>query len=86
MASTFLGGAVFSHRPSPAVPHRKLVITASVAENVKVARESSKRETENGRREMLFAAVAAAVCSVSGVAAADYARGTPEAKKAYAPV
>ncbi|KAL6994761.1 hypothetical protein U1Q18_044528 [Sarracenia purpurea var. burkii] len=45
-------------------------------------------ERESGRRrDLVFAAAAAAVCSVAGVAAAvETKRGTSDAKKIYAPV
>ena len=52
---------------------------------VKVSYED--KEGINGRRNLMFAAAAAAVCSVPGMATADEPkRGTPEAKKIYAPI
>lgn len=55
-------------------------------EKNRVSYESDK-EGNNGRRNMMFAAAAAAVCSVAGMAMADEPkRGTPEAKKIYYPV
>ena len=55
-------------------------------ESVKLSGDT-KIECNNGRRELMFAAAAAAVCSVAGVAAAGEPKpGTPEAKKVYAPV
>ncbi|KAI3966023.1 hypothetical protein MKX01_010980 [Papaver californicum] len=47
----------------------------------------SNKESKNARREIMFAAAAAAVCSLGGVALADGPKnGSAEAKKAYAPV
>uniref|UniRef100_A0A5B7AJX3 Photosystem II 5 kDa protein n=1 Tax=Davidia involucrata TaxID=16924 RepID=A0A5B7AJX3_DAVIN len=89
MTASFLAGSTLSGR-SPATTGRRLVITnsakASEGERVKVSYES-KKESNNGRRDLMFAAAAAAVCSVAGVAVAEGPqRGTPEAKKIYAPV
>ncbi|XP_022770092.1 photosystem II 5 kDa protein, chloroplastic-like [Durio zibethinus] len=75
---------------SPTIAHRRLVV-ANVAkgaqvESVKLSGDS-KRECNNGRRELMSAVAAAAVWSVAGVAAAGEPKpGTPEAKKVYAPV
>ena len=55
-------------------------------ESVKLSGDT-KRECSDGRRELMFAVAAAAVCSVAGVAAAEEPKpGTPEAKKVYAPI
>lgn len=59
---------------------------AAEVESVQLSGEN-KRESNNSRRDLMFAAAAAAVCSVAGVAAAEDPKpGTPEAKKFYAPV
>ena len=60
--------------------------TGGDGEKVKLNYDA-KKEGNNGRREMVFAAAAAAVCSVAGIAMADGPKpGTPEAKKIYAPI
>ncbi|XP_010695154.2 photosystem II 5 kDa protein, chloroplastic [Beta vulgaris subsp. vulgaris] len=86
MSASFLGGAATR---SPAVAsHRRLVITNSVKPNtVNVSCENKQEGSSNGRREIMFAAAAAAIASVAGVAVAqEPKRGTPEARKAYASV
>ncbi|XP_022756806.1 photosystem II 5 kDa protein, chloroplastic-like [Durio zibethinus] len=75
---------------SPRIAHRRLVVANAAkgaeVESAKLSGET-KRECNNGRRELMFAAAAAAVCLVARVAAAEEPkRGTPEAKKFYAPV
>ncbi|XVE76730.1 hypothetical protein DITRI_Ditri13aG0004900 [Diplodiscus trichospermus] len=75
---------------SPKIAHRRLAVANAAkkaeVETVKLSGET-ERECDNGRRELMFAAAAAAVCSVAGVAAAaEPKRGTAEAKKLYAPV
>ena len=82
MSATFLSGAALTRRPSLAAPRRSLVISAKAGG----AETEEKREGDNGRREMVFAAAAAAVCSLASVAMAEPSRGTKEAKKQYAPV
>ncbi|XVF22942.1 hypothetical protein REPUB_Repub12eG0214400 [Reevesia pubescens] len=89
MTASFLGTSSLT-KGSPKIAHRRLVVANAAkgaeVESVKVSVETN-RECNNGRRELMFAAAAAAICSVAGVAAAeDPKRGTPEAKKFYAPV
>ncbi|GFZ13021.1 photosystem II 5 kD protein [Actinidia rufa] len=64
-----------------------------MAKASKVSNEGLSLKSENmeeggsGRRDLVFAAAAAAVCSIAKVAAAgEPKRGTAEAKKEYAPV
>ncbi|GMI97431.1 hypothetical protein like AT1G51400 [Hibiscus trionum] len=46
-----------------------------------------KQESSSGRRDLVFAAAAAAVCSFANVAMGEEPKpGTPEAKKKYAPI
>ncbi|XP_074295547.1 photosystem II 5 kDa protein, chloroplastic-like [Silene latifolia] len=85
MAALFIGGTTVSS--SPVIPPRRLVITNSM----KTSCQNQGEKSSNGRREVLFAAITATVCSVSaGIALADDKkppkRGSPEAKKAYGPV
>ena len=55
-------------------------------ENMKITCDTEK-DGSNGRRNLMFAAASAAVCSVAGIAVADDPkRGTPEARKIYAPI
>ncbi|WJX36866.1 hypothetical protein P8452_24701 [Trifolium repens] len=71
------------------VPQKRLVVNAVRAvEGEKMVSSDNDKEGSNGRRDLMFAAAAAALCSVAGVAMADDEprRGTPEAKKKYGPV
>lgn len=87
MAASFLGGGSAIANRSPVATQRRFVVVNAgrrvEGENVKVSHENA-----NGRRNIMFAAAAAAaVCSVAGMAVADEPKpGSPEAKKAYAPV
>lgn len=87
MAASFLSSSAIANR-SPVASRRSLVVVANAArtvdgEKMKVSYDNDKE----GRRNIMFAAAAAAVCSVAGMAVADEPkRGSPEAKKAYAPV
>ncbi|XP_058203508.1 photosystem II 5 kDa protein, chloroplastic-like [Rhododendron vialii] len=98
VTASFLGGAT---RPggSPATTatathRRSLVIIRScmpksVGGEGKISQEISKNDqsSSSGRRDLVFAAAAAAVCSGAGFAAAEEPkRGTPVARKIYAPV
>ncbi|GFY90470.1 photosystem II 5 kD protein [Actinidia rufa] len=91
MTASFLGGATLGHRSPATTSHRRLVIvnsakTTLVGENVKMSHKS-KDESSSGRRDLMFAAAAAVVSSIAGVAVADEPkRGSLEAKKIYAPV
>ncbi|KAK6235576.1 hypothetical protein SCA6_010913 [Theobroma cacao] len=74
----------------PSTTARRGVIVAKAseaAEGEKGSREL-KQGSNNGRRELVFAAAAAAACSIANVAmgAEDPKAGTPEAKKKYAPI
>ncbi|KAJ9685682.1 hypothetical protein PVL29_017640 [Vitis rotundifolia] len=92
MTSSFLGGACLADRSPAAAARRRLVVVnsarAAAAEGEKVKLNyDAKKEANNGRRELVFAAAAAAVCSVAGIAMAGEPKpGTPEAKKIYAPI
>lgn len=63
---------------------------SSKAENVSMEfKNKDESSSSNGRRELVFAAAAAAACSIAKVAMAESEepkRGTPDAKKKYAPV
>ncbi|KAJ4979682.1 hypothetical protein NE237_010462 [Protea cynaroides] len=92
MSNSFLSSINVSERRSIAT-HRRLVVAkaakAAEAEQVKLSCNNDKKnESSSGRRDLMFAAAAAAVCSIAGVAVAreEPKRGTPEAKKIYAPV
>lgn len=89
MTAPFVGGAVSTGSRMPT--NRRLAVVARAtgiegAEQVEV----NKDQVKNSRRDMMFAAAAAAVCSAAaacGAAMADEPkRGTPEAKKKYAPI
>ena len=89
MAASLIGSSVISNRSPVASPRRLVVANASKAvegDKTRISYENVK-EGNNGRRDMMFAAAAAAVCSVAGMAMADEPkRGTAEAKKTYAPI
>ncbi|KAL5708171.1 hypothetical protein ACHQM5_018995 [Ranunculus cassubicifolius] len=86
---SFLGGLTSTERSTTTQSRRRTLVVAKAAsssEGVAVKIED-KKENKNGRRDLMFAAAAAAACSIAGIALADEpARGTPEAKKAYAPI
>ncbi|XP_074308426.1 photosystem II 5 kDa protein, chloroplastic-like [Silene latifolia] len=84
MAASFLGVGGAS-----ACPRRAVITNSAQPKIVQQVRFEKKGEAENnnGRREVVFAAITATICSVAGLALADEPkRGTPEAKKAYGPV
>ena len=88
MTTSILGGAALANR-SPVATQRRLVVAnaARAVEGGKMVSYDSDKEGSNGRRNLMFAAAATAFCSVAGIAVADEPkRGTPEAKKKYAPV
>ncbi|KAF9596054.1 hypothetical protein IFM89_006981 [Coptis chinensis] len=89
-APTFIGSLTASERSSTTRGRRSLVVAkaAGSTEGVAVKQvDNNKKENNNGRRDMMFAAAAAAACSLAGIALADVPpRGSPEAKKLYAPV
>jgi hypothetical protein len=87
MTASILGCSAVTNRSTVATPRRLVVKAVRSVEGEKMVRyENEKEGSKNGRRNLMFAA--AAVCSVGGVAMADDEpkRGTPEAKKKYAPV
>ncbi|XP_045820618.1 photosystem II 5 kDa protein, chloroplastic-like [Trifolium pratense] len=88
MTASILGCPAVSNRSTVATPRRLVVKAIRAVEGEKMVRYENDKEGNNGRRNLMFAAAAAAVCSVAGVAMADDEpkRGTPEAKKKYAPV
>ncbi|EEF44624.1 photosystem II 5 kDa protein, chloroplastic [Ricinus communis] len=87
MAASFLSSNSLGSQ-SPVTARRTLVVANAAAGGQKVKmNHDSEKESSNGRRDLMFAAVAAAACSVAGVAAAEEPKaGTPEAKKFYSPV
>ncbi|KAI4333119.1 hypothetical protein L6164_017964 [Bauhinia variegata] len=89
MTASFLGSAALANQTPVAGQRRVILASAARAvegEKVKVSSETDK-EIPNGRRNLMFAAAAAAVCSVACMAMAEEPkRGTPEARKAYNPV
>lgn len=91
MTASFLGGAaVPKNLPVAGAANRRgmLVVKASkvdVGEKINMVEDEG---SSNGRREMVFAAAAAAVCSLAKIAMADEEpkAGTPDARKKYAPI
>ncbi|KAK7821957.1 photosystem II 5 kDa protein, chloroplastic-like [Quercus suber] len=92
MTASFLAGAtstVTKQHPSSS-PRRGLVVAkASEGEKTNLEFNNSKEERgSSGRRDLVFAAAAAAAAfSVAKVALADEPKkGSPEARKKYAPI
>ena len=89
MTASFLGSSALTNR-SPVATQRRVVVASAArpVEGEKMVKVSYEdKEGINGRRNLMFAAAAAAVCSVPAMAVADEPkRGTPEAKKIYAPI
>ncbi|KAG9449403.1 hypothetical protein H6P81_009368 [Aristolochia fimbriata] len=89
MTSSLVGGISAAGRTS--VNNRRQVVMAKAAA-VSVEGASSDQGNGESRRNLMFAAAAAAVCSAAAgcgdaVALADEPkRGSPEAKKKYAPI
>jgi len=88
MTSSMVGFPAITNRSSVATQRRFVVSATRAVEGQKTVKYDNDKEGSNGRRDLMFAAAAAAVCSVAGVAMADDEpkRGTPEAKKKYGPV
>ncbi|XWS73567.1 hypothetical protein CRYUN_Cryun02cG0140200 [Craigia yunnanensis] len=73
--------------PSTTARRGLIVAKASGADNGKKATWELKQESSNGRRDLVFAAAAAAACSVANIAMGEEPKaGTSEAKKKYAPI
>lgn len=91
MMASFLGGASVAHRPSVGQQRSLVVARATVrAESQDLAKPNvDVDEKISGRRAAMLAAAAAAAISVVGhgiALAEEPKRGTPEARKAYAPI
>lgn len=86
MTASILGCPALANRFVATNQRRLVVVNAARAiEGEKTV--SYDKEGSNGRRDLMFAAATAALCSVAGMAMADEPKnGTPEAKKKYAPV
>ena len=88
MTASFPTGSAMAKQPST-TPRRGLIVAKAsrATEGVNVEMKN-KEESSSGRRDLMFAAAAAAACSFARVAIADEEprRGTPEAKKKYAPI
>ncbi|KAG6761016.1 hypothetical protein POTOM_034205 [Populus tomentosa] len=88
MTASFLTGSAMAKQPST-TPRRGLIVAkasrTTEGENVEM---KNREESSGGRRDLMFAAAAAAAYSIARVAIADEEprRGTPEAKKKYAPI
>jgi len=98
MPASFLGGSASAaaaagatRTPPTAIRHGGLVV-AKAAMRVPADQSRDTQEAENSsstkRRDLVFAGVAAAACSLAKMAMAEEEpkRGTPEARKKYAPV
>ncbi|KHM99202.1 Photosystem II 5 kDa protein, chloroplastic [Glycine soja] len=86
MTASILGCPAVTNR-SAATQRRSVVVNAA-SKSVEGEKVSYDNNGSNARRNLMFAAAAAAVCSfAAGMALADEPKpGTSEAKKKYAPV
>ncbi|CAK9164709.1 unnamed protein product [Ilex paraguariensis] len=90
-ASFFGGSAAAATKQPPTAAGRGLVMAKATkvteAEKNVTSYNSKEEEKNTGRRGLVFAAAAAAACSVAKVAmAGEPKKGTPEAVKKFAPV
>ncbi|RZB66590.1 Photosystem II 5 kDa protein, chloroplastic [Glycine soja] len=83
MTASILGGPAVTNRLAVATQRRSLVVNAAKAVEAEKVSYDNDMDGSNGRRNLMFAAAAAAaVCSVAGMAVADEPKpGTPAAKK-----
>ncbi|KAL9260521.1 Photosystem II 5 kDa protein, chloroplastic-like protein [Drosera capensis] len=89
MAASFLSGSVVTaHKPSSAAPCRGVVIAKAQRVAEASVEYNGKEQGSSNRRNLVFAAAAAVACTAAKIAMAEEEpkRGTPEAKKKYAPV
>ncbi|KAK9273382.1 hypothetical protein L1049_018192 [Liquidambar formosana] len=94
MTASFLGSSTSTITKHPLPTSRRGLVVAKASRATEgektemvVSSNSKEGSSINGRRELVFAAAAAAACSIAKVAMADEPQpGTPEAKKKYAPV
>ncbi|GAB2218386.1 hypothetical protein Drorol1_Dr00001608 [Drosera rotundifolia] len=89
MAASFLSGSVATvHKPSSTAPRRGVMIAKAQRVAEASVEYNGKEQGSSNRRNLLFAAAAAMVCSMAKIAMAEVEpkRGTPEAKKKYTPV
>ncbi|KAK7271571.1 hypothetical protein RJT34_27589 [Clitoria ternatea] len=87
MTASTLGCPAITNRSAVATQRRFVISAARSIEGEKKISYDNDKEGNNGRRNLMFAAAAAAACSVAGMALADEPKpGTPEAKKKYAPI
>ncbi|XP_068641992.1 photosystem II 5 kDa protein, chloroplastic-like [Aristolochia californica] len=88
MTASLIGGLSTAGHSS--VNRRQVVMAKAVRVDGFKQQNVSSDQDNNTRRNLMFAAAAAAVCSAAsgcGVALADEPkRGSPEAKKKYAPI
>ncbi|PIN02675.1 hypothetical protein CDL12_24808 [Handroanthus impetiginosus] len=83
--AAFLGGSTAA-KQLPTTSRRGAVVVRASRDSDKVATNANEEST-NTRRNLMFAVAAAAACSVAKVAmAGEPKRGSPEAKKKYAPI
>ncbi|XP_008790532.2 photosystem II 5 kDa protein, chloroplastic-like [Phoenix dactylifera] len=96
MMASFLGGVSVADLP-PSVSHRRnLVVTKAAAkaqgqEMAKPAGCDGREDKGSSRRAAMLAVAAAAVCAIgtsqgTAIAGEEPKRGTPEARKLYAPI
>ncbi|XAR60367.1 hypothetical protein NMG60_11033712 [Bertholletia excelsa] len=87
MTASLLGGSAMAIGKQPTATGLRRGVVVAKATSTGNEGVNGKSEESSGRRDLVFAAAAAAVCSVAKVAMADEPRrGTAEAKKKYAPI
>lgn len=88
MTASFLGSSVATTvSKHPSTNARRGVVMAK-AMRISESSDRPDQESSTKRRDLVFAAAAAAACSLAKAAMADEQpkRGTPEARKKYAPI
>ncbi|XP_021729001.1 photosystem II 5 kDa protein, chloroplastic-like [Chenopodium quinoa] len=85
MTASFLGTNTMSKQSST---HARRGVVMAKAMRGSENCNTTKEDTNSKRRDLVFAAAAAAACSIAKIAMAEEEpkRGTPEAKKKYAPI
>jgi hypothetical protein len=82
MAASFLSSSALTSQSLATATGRLVVASAARGNEVEKVKwnHDIKKDGSNGRRDVMFAAAAAAVCSVAGIAVAEGPKpGTPEA-------
>ncbi|KAL0459191.1 UNVERIFIED_CONTAM: Photosystem II protein, chloroplastic [Sesamum latifolium] len=86
MTASLFGGSAAAAKQLPATARRSVVVVRAARDSDEMA-ANTKAESNNSRRDLMFAMVATAACSAAKIAMAEEPKsGTAEAKKKYAPI